>query len=73
MKILDITFFSMIQLVMSIAYVLIGCAIIFGVIFFRVLPVEYWVVLIMIAIAVKYIVDGIMNFMGAMGTNVSEG
>ena len=70
MKLSDMSMYTIIQLVMGAAMGIAGIALVFGVFWITYIPTDAMIALCLLAIAGKYLADGLIQMMSAMSTNV---
>ena len=70
MKVIEL--FTIVQLVMGAAMGIGGIALLLGVFALNAVPVQAMLAVCLIAIAGKYIIDGLIQMMSAMSTNVKD-
>lgn len=72
MNIPENTIYTVIQLVIGCAMGMAGMALLFGVFVINQIPDKAMIALCLICIAGKYLIDGLIQMMSAMSTNVEE-
>lgn len=70
MKLPDTSMYTIIQLVMGAAMGIAGVALLAGIFWINYLPLQATIALCLLAIAGKYLADGLVQMMSAMSTNV---